>query len=294
MADLVGHPVAGDDGSVINIPPNSIPDVIRNAPYPGQNVMHTIKRGEEEVQVTTEQLKVMAQKGWNADVTTQQAREQAKQNEADIRLAGDLRAVIETGDVDAFRRMGLEAGVRGAELEEIVQQTFGEEEEVEEAPVRTAPQTNGQLDFRQFPKDVQRLLLRAEKGRISEIVQGELDKSEKIAYNLEQYDAKGRAAIRSLIDEKIRVRLADTNGDFGDGRFIMPGVLKDIEALLEAMNSPTRKVPPLGVGPAPGGDGLEVYPKKLPDHVSSASGGQFEQNVLETLAYHHANAQRSR
>lgn len=295
MAGERTTPVANDDAGVINIPPNSLTDAMRNSPHPNENVLHTIKRGDEEVQVTTAQLKTMAQKNWNADVVTQEARETQKQYEEDHRLAEDLRAVIADGDVDAFRRMGLAAGVRGQELEDIVAQTFGDGEEEDEAPPqREAAPRNSRVGVNDFTPDVQRVLLRAEKAYIDQTVTHALDSSEKIRYNMEQYDEKGRAAIRELVNEKVRTRLADTNGDFGDGRFILPGVLKDVETLLEAMNSPTRKVSPLGMGPAPGGDGLEIYPKKLPDHVPSTNSGQFEQNVLETLAYHQANANRSR
>jgi hypothetical protein len=280
---------------------SSIPDALRNAPHPNDTVLHTIKRGDEEFQVTTEQLKTMAQKGWNADVVTQQARESTKAAERALSLQEDLEAVIKSGDVDAFRRMGAIMGIPGDEVERSAASIWGdgsEDEETEEVEADTpkkakvAPRPD-KVDFSQFPVDIQRLLLRAEKSRIDEIITLALDSSDKVRYNMEQYDDKGRKAVRSLVEEKVRGRLNASNGDFGDGSHILREVLPEVEAILEALGSPRRQTPALGMGAAPGGGDLEVYPRKKPDHVPSGDGA-FEQHILEDLAYNHGNLSRSK
>jgi hypothetical protein len=255
------------------------------------------------VEVTTDKLIEMAQKGWNADVVTQQARETIKEYSRDHILAEDLKAVIAAGDVDAFRRMGAACGVSGTEVEAAAVSIWGggrevdedvEEEEGEVQPTkgRKAAPNTGKLNFNQFPEEVQRLLLEAEKGRIDRIIDAALDKSEKVRYNVEQYDAKGQKAIRALVEEKVRGRLAASSGDFGDGSHILREVLPEVELLLEALGSPRRGVAALGMGNAPGGGDLEVYPKKMPDHVSSQDGG-FDQSIFETIAHNHRKINES-
>lgn len=289
------------DGT-IDIPVGAVPDAIRTAPHPQQTQVFTLKRGEETMQVTAEKLVEMAQKGWNADVVTQQAREKEKAAERALAIQDDLEAVIRSGDVDAFRRMGAAMGIPGTEVEEAARNIWGdgEDDEVETTEDepwqatrgKAAPQSS-QVDFKALPPDVQRILLRAEKQRIDEIIDAALDSDEKVRYNMEQYDEKGRSAIRSLVEEKVRGRLAATNGDFGDGSHILRDVLPEVRTLLEALGSPRRQTPALGMGLAPGGGDLEVYPKKQPDHVPS-SDGSFEQHILETLAFNQGNAERAK
>jgi hypothetical protein len=258
-----------------------------------------LKRGEETVQVNTEKLIEMAQKGWNSDVVTQQARETTKAAEKAMALQEDLEAIIKSGDVDAFRRMGASMGISGTEVEEAAKNIWGdgldEDEEEEARPVTRGkvPPQNAQVDFKSLPPDVQRILLRAEKQRIDEIIDAALDNDSNGSYNLEQYDEKGRKAIRSLVEEKVRGRLAATNGDFGDGSQILRDVLPEVKTLLEALGSPRRQTPALGMGLAPGGGDLEVYPKKQPDHIPS-SDGSFDQHILETLAFNQAQSERAK
>jgi hypothetical protein len=291
------------DGS-LEVPINAVPDAIRNSPTRNQTQLHTLKRGEETVEVTTEKLIEMAQKGWNADEVTQRARESEKAATRALAIQDDLEQVIKSGDVDAFRRMGAAMGIPGNEVETAAASIWGDgsedEEDEEETPTprkRQAPQQPQKVDFSQFPPDVQRLLLRAEKARIDEIVGSALDSSEKVRYNMEQYDEKGRkaalTAIRSLVEDKVRGRLNATDGDFGDGSHILKEVLPEVESLLEALGSPRRQTSALGMGLAPGGGDIEVYPKKQPNHVPS-SDGNFEQHILEQLAFNQGQVERSK
>ncbi len=292
------------DGS-LEVPINAVPDAIRNSPTRNQTQLHTLKRGDETVEVTTEKLIEMAQKGWNADVTTQHAREAEKAAARALTIQEDLEAVIKSGDVDAFRRMGAAMGIPGNEVETAAASIWGDgsedEEDEEEAPTpqkRQVPQQPQKVDFSQFPPDVQRLLLRAEKARIDEIVQSALDSSEKVSYNMEQYENEKErkaalSAIRALVEDKVRGRLNASNGDFGDGSHILKEVLPEVESLLEALGSPRRRTPSLGMGLAPGGGDIEVYPKKQPNHVPS-SDGNFEQHILEQLAFNQGQVERSK
>jgi len=236
-------------------------------------------------------------------VVTQTARETTKAAERALSLQEDLEAVIQSGDVDAFRRMGAVMGIPVAEVEASAASIWGDgsddddADEVETTVKRErgtkAAVTPSQVDFSQFPADIQRLLLRAEKTRIDEIIDAALDSSAKVTYNMEQYDAKAQKAVRSLVEEKVRGRLNASNGDFGDGSHILQSVIPEVELLLEALGSPRRQTSALGMGHAPGGGDLEVYPTKKPDHVSSGDGA-FEQNILEELAYNHGNLSRSK
>jgi len=293
MADI---PVKDEVAGIVTTAPNPTPPImqVQGDPQPQRYIVNG-----KEVTVTPDQYQTLIQKGLAADEKFREAAEIRKEAERAIATQEDLKQVILDGDVDAFRRMGANLGIPGTEIEAEIQRLFGDEDEEDEddesaptPPKRQAQPEKRKLELSDFPPDVQRLMLQAERQRIDGIVTKALDKSERVRYNMEQFDEKGRQALRDLVDEKIRGRLAATNGDFGDGTYILRDVIPEVERIIEAIASPTRKVAPLGVGPSPGGDGLDVYPTKLPDHVPSTDGS-FEQNILETLAYHHANAQRA-
>ncbi len=218
--------------------------------------------------------------------------------------------VFKDGDIDAFRRLGAQYGVPGDEVERIAARTFsnqdeGEDEDSDEevvksylkeeaaAAAKTRSHLEGPIDYSKLSPDVQRVLREAEKTRIDGIVQNALDKDEVIAYNINAQTPEGRRAIRDYVDEKIRGRLDSFNGDFGDGSRILAEVLPEIKTHLQALGTPGKRTY-TGLGHAPGGGDTEVYPTKLPDHVSSTEGDAFEQNVLETMIYHQSKAEEGR
>ena len=98
-----------EDGT-INIPIDSVPNELRDAAHPNEKQLHTLKRGEETIQVDTEELIRRAQKGWNADATTQAAAELQKTAAGALATQEDLEAAKE-GDIDAFRRIGIGMGL---------------------------------------------------------------------------------------------------------------------------------------------------------------------------------------
>ncbi len=298
-----GTPVPDDDVGVINIPKDSVHPAMLAAP----NAMHTLKRGEENVQVTTDQLIQMAQKGWNADALTQQAVEDSKGAARAIALQEDLAAAFDDDDVDAFRRVGASFGVDGAEVESIIQTAFSDDDDDEgaededvldsynrEATVtRSRQEQSGPINYAQLAPDLRRALKGVEQQRIGEIVEKALDSDESLSYNMSKHTTEGQAAIRSFVDEKIRGRLDSYGGDFGDGARILAEIIPEVRDHLQALGTPNT-TGPMGLGHAPGGGDMEVYPKTQPDHVSSNEGDAYEQNILETIAWHQANAERGR
>ncbi len=102
---------------------------------------------------------------------------------------------------------------------------------------------------------------------------------------------EGKKAIRRFVDEKIGGRLDQYGGDFGDGTRILAEVLPEVREHLQALGTPGKRTN-AGLGHAPGGGDTEIYPKQKPDHVPSTDGDRFDQNVLETIAYHQAQGER--
>lgn len=306
QADERHTPVAEDD-STVQIPADQVHPALRDAPHPNQTQLHTLKRGDETVEVTTEELVQRAQKGWNADVLTQEAAQTRKDAAKAVAIQEDLEQVFKEGDIDAFRRIGAQMGVPGDQVEAIAQKTFGSQDNEDDVDVvndyfeessqagkqDTRSRSQKPIDYSQLAPDVQRVVRRGESARIDEIVKGALDKDEFIAYNMDAYTPEGRAAIRSLVDEKIRGRLDSFGGDFGDGTRILAEVIPEVRDHLQALGTPGKRTN-MGLGQAPGGGDSEVHPTKRPDHVPSTEGDAFEQNVLEDMQWAQAQAERGK
>ncbi len=312
----VSYPIGGrfaenevgseENAGLINVPVDQIPSAIANAPHPSQTQTHAVKINGREEQWTTQQLIDRAQKEQAADEKFQQASQKEKEIATAINLQEDLEMIFKEGDIDAFRRLGAKMGVPGDQVESIAAKTFGDQtgEDDDEDVVdsydrevrqgtRSREENQGPVNYDRLSPDIQRALRTVESARIGDIVKNALDNDKDLSYNIEQYDAKGRSAIRDLVDEKIRGRLASYGGDFGDGNRILAEVLPEIREHLQALGKPGSRSP-LGLGHAPGGGDTEVYPRQKPDHVSSVEGDAFEQNILETMAYHQAQAERGR
>jgi hypothetical protein len=287
MADDPTKAAGDGQEGVIQADQGSIPPQIANAPHPTVT-LHTLKKGDETVEVTTEKLIEMAQKGWNADARTQAASEREKKAEAALSLQAEIDEVMESEDPDAFRRLGERLQVPQDQVEEIVNQYWeGEDEEGEVQPV------DGPVGIDRLAPDVQRALQLVERNRIGEIVKAALDNDETVRYNMEQRDAKGQQAIRDFVNDKVRGRLVESNGDFGDGSRILREILPEVRQHLEALGIP-QKPNTLGFGPAPGGGDTEVYPDKRPDYVPSTEGADFEEHITETLRFNAAQIERSK
>ncbi len=296
------------DDLAVNIPSDQIPPAIAKAPHPDQTQTYPVTINGRVENWTMEKLTTEAQTGAAGREKFQEAAEVRKEAAKALAIQEDLEMVFKDRDVDAFRRIGAQYGVPGDEVEEIAARTFGDEEEDEEgdedvvnsylkeeaaAAAKTRSRQEGPIDYSKLSPDVQRVLREAEKTRIDGIVGNALDKDETIAYNMNAQTPDGRRAIRDYVDEKIRGRLDSFNGDFGDGSRILAEVLPEIKTHLQALGTPGQRTR-TGLGQAPGGGDTEVYPSKLPDHVSSTEGDAFEQNVLETMAYHQAQAERGK
>jgi len=295
-----------NDDLTLNIPANQVPGQIANAPHPEQTRTYPVVVNGRSESWTLEKLTAEAQTGAAGREAFQSAAEARKDNARAIAVEEDLKMVFEDGDVDAFRRLGAAYGVPGDKVEEIAARTFGEEEEGEDEDVvktynnekaarqeQTRSRQEGPVDYSRLSPDVQRVLREAEKTRIDEIVKNSLDKDEIISYNMDAQTPEGRIAIRNYVDEKIRGRLDSYAGDFGDGARILADVLPEIRTHLQALGTPGQRTH-TGLGQAPGGGDTEVYPTKLPDHVASTEGDDFERNILDTMAYHQAQAERGK
>lgn len=291
-----------DDAGLINIPNSAVHPDQKNAGMPNMAQVHKVKINGNEKEVTTQQLIDMAQKAESADEKFQAAAALSRENADAINMQADVKALFEDGDMDAFRRLGLKMGVDPADVERITQETFNSEEsdedvietyekELRENPA-SKPQKTGPIDYSQLSPDIQRALRTVETDRIEKIVTAALDNDEVVTYNMEQYDATGQAAIRAFVDDKVRGRLDAFGGDFGDGSRILADILPEVRDHLQALGRP-RQTGPMGLGHAPGGGDMEVYPKTKPEHVSSTEGEAFEQNILETLAWEQAKAERN-
>lgn len=290
----------------LNIPNDQVPASIANAPHPAQTATYPVQINGRLEQWSLERLTTEAQTGAAGREAFQDAATQRKENSKAFAIQEDLEQVFKEGDIDAFRRLGAQYGVPGDKVEEIAQRAFGEDtseedenvvnsylKEEAEGQTHSHPQTPQKVDYSSLSPDVQRVLREAEKTRIDGIVRNALDKDEIVTYNMNAHSPEGRQAIRDYVDEKIRGRLNEFSGDFGDGTQILAEVVPEIRAHLQALGTPGPRTL-TGLGHAPGGGDTEVYPTKLPDHVSSIEGDAYEQNVLETMIYHQTQAERGK
>lgn len=297
-----------DESGTVQIPQDSVPPSLANAPHPAQTQTYQVVVNGKKEDWTLDKLVAEAQISAAGREKFQEAAEVRKEASKALAIQEDLEMVFKDGDIDAFRRLGAQYGVPGDEVEEIAARTFGTQEgeddddedvvnsylkEEAASTARTRSRSEEPVDYSKLSPDVQRVLREAEKTRIDGIVKSALDKDETIAYNMEAQTPEGRRAIRDYVDEKIRGRLDSFNGDFGDGSRILAEVLPEIKSHLQALGTPGKRTH-TGLGQAPGGGDTEVYPTKLPDHVPSTEGDAFEQNVLETMAFHQAQAERGR
>lgn len=295
----------------VNIPAGDVHPALANAPHPDQTRTYPVVVNGRAENWTLEKLTVEAQTGAAGREAFQQAAGVRKESAKALAVQEDLEEWFKEGSIDAFRRLGAQYGVSGDEVEEIAKKISnldqeggdGEDDDgnvvnsylKEQAEVegKTRSRQDGPVDYSKLSPDVQRVLREAEKVRIDGIVKTALDKDEVIAYNIDAQTPEGAEAIRDYVSEKIRGRLNSFNGDFGDGTRILAEVLPEVRTHLQALGTPGKRTH-TGLGHAPGGGDTEVYPTKLPDHVSSTEGEAFEQNVLETMAFHQAQAERGK
>lgn len=298
-------PTAADDAGVINIPNDQVHPALRNSPHPEQARTFEVQINGKTENWSLDKLIAEAQQAAAGREKFQEASQLRKEAAKALSLQEDVELVFKEGDIDAFRRLGAAFGVPGDEVEQIAAKTFAGDED-DEDPVESydrqvsknanrTPQTQktGPVDYAGLSPDVQRVLREAERTRIDGIVKNALDNDEIIRYNMDAHTPEGRVAVRRYVDEKIRGRLDSFGGDFGDGTRILAEVLPEIREHLQALGTPAKRTN-TGLGHAPGGGDTEVYPRQMPDHVPSTEGEAFEQNVLETMAYHQAQAERGR
>ncbi len=291
----------------LNIPQGDVHPSLANAPHPDQTKTYSVNINGKMEQWDLAKLTAEAQTGAAGREAFQDAARVRKENAKAIAIQEDLKQMFEDNDIDAFRRLGAQCGVPGDKVEEIAARTFNtgdegdENEEVvdsylkedEDRQTRSRSQTPEKVDYNKLSPDLQRVMRGAEKVRIDEIVKKALDRDEVIAYNIGAQTPEGKQAIRNYVDEKIRGRLDSFNGDFGDGSRILSDVLPEIRTHLEALGTPGQRTR-TGLGHAPGGGDTEVYPSKLPDHVNSTEGDDFDQHILETMVYHQSQADRGK
>lgn len=308
-----------DNTPVVNIPPGAVPPQLLNAPHPSQTQLTRLVTDGREEMVTQEELVRRAQKGSSADSKFQAAAAQSKEADDAIRLKADLELLAETGDVSAFRRAGAAMGLSGDEVEEAARIVYEQMDDGTTSPGKDQFDENtlyepkaqgGQMNvaqrmaileaeliktkalltggrrtgFADLDQTLQTVVVDVEQRRVDKIIQNALDSDEVLAYYMKGYDEKGQQAIRDLIDEKVRGRLDDSDGSFGDGARILREVVPEVKKTLEALGTPNRLTPQLGFGPSPGGQGANIYPTKQPDHVSSTEAG-FEEHIAETLQH---------
>lgn len=299
-----GSPVPNpNEVAPINIPQDQVPTLLANAPHPDQTQTYPVTINGTVEYWNLEKLTAEAQTAVAGRQAFQEAAVTRKENARALAISEDLEQVFKEGDIDAFRRLGAQYGVPGDEVEKIAARTFlddegddDDEEVVDEylrQPARSRTQAPETVAYANLSPDVQRVLREAERTRISTIVTNALDKDEIIAYNMKAQTPEGVRAIRDYVDEKIHGRLDSFAGDFGDGSRILAEVLPEIRTHLQALGTPGQRTP-TGLGQAPGGGDTEVYPTKLPDHVPSTEGDAFEQNILETMAFHQTQAERGK
>lgn len=308
---------AEDQTPVVNIPSSAIPPGMATAPHP-QQTGAMVKVHGQDVQLTHEQLVTAAQKGMAADQKFQEAATQTKENAQAIAAFADMKLLAETGDIGAFRRAGAAWGMSGDQVESAAQIVYenteegsgesGESDENEvfrqddarrggsgknwaaELAQVKASIDNKQVSLDDLSPDLQDALVNVEQVRIREIVQKSLDSDQTLRYYMDSYDAKGQEAIRGMVNDKIRGRLDASDGRFGDGAQIMQEVLPEVKNLLNAIGTPERTTPQLGLGPSPSGQGPDIYPMKKPDHVASSEAG-FEEHIGQAIAHNVRQAQ---
>lgn len=301
-------PLPQDDDGVTSIPATDVPAVLANAPHPDQTRMHDVTIDGERQQWTYEKLVKEAQTSAAGRKAFQDASEMRKENVRSAAIDEDLRAVFEDGDEDAFRRVGAAYDIPQGEIDEAVQNAFVDDggsddkdgdvvnDYLKEAAgagkdTSRSRQPTGPVSYGDMAPDVQRALRGVESARMEKIIDQALDNDEAIAYNMKAHTPEGRAAIRSLVDEKIKGRLASYGGDFGDGTRILQEVLPEIKGLLDAVGTPGQQTN-MGLGASPGGGSTAGHPPKKPDHVSSTEGDAWEQHILDDMVYRHDKAQR--
>lgn len=297
-----------DETGLVQIPNDQVHPDLANSPHPAQTTTYPVQINGRVENWTLEKLTSEAQTAAAGREAFQDAAKTRKENAKAIAIQEDLEMVFKDNDIDAFRRLGAQYGVPGDEVELIAARAFGtdEDNDTEDGKVvdtyrkdeeagkdKTRSRPEGPVDYSKLSPDLQRVLREAEKTRIDKKVTDALDKDEIIAYNMNAQTPEGRQAIRDYVDEKIRGRLNSFNGDFGDGTRILAEVLPEIKAHLQALGTPGKRTH-TGLGHAPGGGDTEVYPSKMPDHVPSTEGDAFEQNILETMAFHQAQAERGK
>ena len=154
--------------------------------------------------------------------------------------------------------------------------------------------TGKKTGFGDLSDDLQTVVGDAEQIRVNKIIQNVLDSDDVLAYHMSSYDSKGQQAIREMIGEKIEGRLDAHNGKFGDGTRILNEVIPEVKKTLEALGTPNRSTPQMGLGPAPGGQsGADIYPRRQPDHVPSTEAG-FEEHIAETLRHNEFKANQGK
>jgi hypothetical protein len=143
--------------------------------------------------------------------------------------------------------------------------------------------------FGDLDESLQTVVVNVEQARVNKIIQEALDKDDVLRYYMSSYDVKGQQAIRNMVDEKVRGRLDASDEKFGDGAQILREVVPEVRTTLEALGTSGRSTPQLGLGPAPGSQGANLYPTKAPDHVPSTEAG-FEEHIAEVLRHNEFKA----
>ncbi len=318
-----------DNTPVVNIPASAVPPQLANAPHPYETQLTEIIVDGEKQTVSHAKLVELAQKGVSSASRFQEASAKNKEAESAIALKADLEILAETGDISAFRRAGASMGLTGDEVEEaarIVYESMGENPDSPSSPGEgqfnndspydgqasrgqegsiaqriaaleaalsktTATLENKRTNFGDLDESLQVVVTDVEQARVNKIIQKALDSDEIMSYHMKTHDTNGQRAIRDMIDEKVRGRLDASDGRFGNGIQILREVIPEVKTTLEALGTLNRTTPQMGLGPAPGGQGAEIYPTKQPDHVSSTDPG-FEEHVGETLAHNMFKAQQ--
>ena len=269
------------------------------AEVPGKPWEGTLKVHGKEVEVAgEEEWTKLAQKGMSADIRYQEASDKLSEAENALRIQEDFRLMVEEGDTDAFRRLGASLDIPGAQVDQAIKIVMkevgleGEELNVaegvgatgvgldEQKPVvqgRTGP-----VEYQELEQERQTAVNHAESQRRAEIVKTALDKDEDFGYNMAQLDDKQRSAVRDMVDDKIRGRLAETGGTFGDGAQILPEVIRSVNETLKMFGTP--KTGAMGLGHSPGSPGRGVHPQKEPERVSSTEPGRDEY-ILQKLQH---------